>query len=213
MTAREQAARWFSRLQNEDAAPQREAFEHWLAAAPENAREYQAFCDLWSDFSSTQLSEALAGALERRQRITLRKRLGGVVAGLAVFAFGTIAWHLHCQGPLDLNLQTAIGEQRTVDLRDGSRLHLNAATHAQVQYDAKHRHVQLEEGELLLEVARNPQRPFVVDSSLARVTVLGTRFAVNRLPDRLRVAVDHGLVHLLLVLWHGLLHVSFLGQE
>lgn len=194
MSAREQAARWFSRLQNEDAAPQREEFERWLAAAPENAREYQAFRDLWDDFSSTHRSEALAKALERRQQRSLRKRLGGAAAGVVLLAVGTFAWHLHCQGPLELNLQTAIGEQRSVDLRDGSRLHLNAATQVAVQYDATQRHVQLEEGELALEIARNPQWPFVVNSSLARVTVLGTRFAVNRLPDRLRVAVDHGQV-------------------
>lgn len=194
MSAREQAARWFSRLQGEDAHPQREEFERWLAATPENAREYQAFRDLWDDFSSTRRSEALAQALERRQQRSLRKRLGGVVAGMALLAIGTFAWHAHRQGPVELNLQTAIGEQRSVDLRDGSRLHLNAATQVKVEYDATRRHVQLEAGELILEVSRNPQRPFVVDSNLARVTVLGTRFAVNRLPDRLRVSVDHGRV-------------------
>ena len=143
MTAREQAARWFSRLQNEDAALQREAFEHWLAAAPENAREYQAFRDLWDDFSSTQRSEALAQALERRQQRSLRTRLSGAVAGVVLLAAGTFAWHLHCQGPLELNLQTAIGEQRSVDLQDGSHLHLNAATQVAVRYDVAQRHVQL----------------------------------------------------------------------
>ncbi|WP_369690901.1 FecR domain-containing protein [Phytopseudomonas flavescens] len=50
----------------------------------------------------------------------------------------------------------------------------------------------MRQGEALFDVVRNPLRPFLIDSGMAQITVRGIRFVVNRLPDRLRVSVDHG---------------------
>ncbi|MCY1501332.1 FecR protein [compost metagenome] len=190
---REQAALWFARMQNAGAEhPQRAQFEAWLAAHPQHAAEYQAFAELWGEFSSTRRTEALAQAMEQRRQ---RRRLlqGGLCALLLAFG-GGLGWHTWRQGPLELDLYTAIGEQREEHLRDGSELHLNADTRLHVHYDDAQRQVELLRGEAIFEVARNPQRPFVIDSGLARVSVLGTRFVVNRLPDRLRVSVERGVV-------------------
>lgn len=188
-----QAAAWFLRLRSDATLAQQAEFRNWLAADPANAEEYQAFEALWNDFGSTCQTEALAGAMERQQRGQSRNLRRGVYALMLMLA-SAAGWLGYRQSPQQLALHTPIGERQQITLRDGSELQLNAATQIDVRYSWRQRHIDLREGEALFDVARNPYRPFVIDSGLAQITVRGTRFVVNRLPDKLRVSVDHGLV-------------------
>src|ERR1700730_8306871 len=94
------------------------------------------------------------------------------VAGLAVL--GTI-FYLHSDAVV-----TAVGEQRTLTLEDGTRVYLNTNSRAIVHYDKKLRQVNLEKGEALFEVAKRPDWPFVVTAGDRQVTALGTAFIVRR---------------------------------
>jgi transmembrane sensor len=194
-TAREQAALWFARLYNgADDHPERPQFEAWLAENPLHLTEYRELAELWGDFASVRHIEALAHAMEldrRRQRRRLIQ--SGGLAVLLVLG-GLFTWHVHRYGPVELDLHTRIGERQVQHLRDGSELSLDADTHLHLSFDRTVRQVELLRGEAIFSVARQPARPFVIDSGLARVRVLGTRFVVNRLPDRLRISVDHGTV-------------------
>lgn len=194
-TAREQAALWFARLYNgADDHPERPQFEAWLAENPLHLTEYRELAELWGDFASVRHIEALAQAMEldrRRQRRRLIQ--SGGLAVLLVLG-GLFTWHVHRYGPVELDLHTRIGERQVQHLRDGSELSLDADTHLHLRFDSTVRQVELLRGEAIFSVARQPERPFVIDSGLARVRVLGTRFVVNRLPDRLRISVDHGTV-------------------
>jgi transmembrane sensor len=78
------------------------------------------------------------------------------------------------------DLRTAPNEQRTTTLADGSRLVLNGATALNYRDDAEHRRVELLRGEILVDVAKDPTRPFIVETAQGRITALGTRFIVRR---------------------------------
>ena len=54
--------------------------------------------------------------------------------------------------------------------------------------------VHIKRGEAIFDVTKDSERPFIVQTAQAKVTVLGTRFAVNQLTNRVRVSVDHGQV-------------------
>ncbi len=58
--------------------------------------------------------------------------------------------------------QTAVGERLTVKLSDGSIAALNTASRLRVAYTAEQRHLVLEAGQALFEVAKGQTRPFVV---------------------------------------------------
>ncbi|MCW2294504.1 transmembrane sensor [Pseudomonas sp. BIGb0408] len=189
----EQAAAWFLRLRGDARLAEQAEFRSWLAADPANAEEYRAFEALWNDFGSTRQTEALAMAMERQQRGQPRYLGRGAVA-LVLMLASAAGWLGYRQSPQQLALHTPIGERRQITLRDGSELQLNAATRIDVRYGWRQRSIDLRQGEALFDVARNPLRPFVIDSGLAQITVRGTRFVVNRLPDRLRISVDHGRV-------------------
>jgi len=73
---------------------------------------------------------------------------------------------------------TAVGEQREVQLPDGSIMILNTRSRARVDFSAKQRFVHLEAGEALFDVEHNERRPFIVFTSTVRVRALGTRFDI-----------------------------------
>lgn len=94
-----------------------------------------------------------------------------VLAGLA----------LQRQSPdmLLADLRTAVGATRTERLADGTRLDLGTGSAVDLRYDEKRRRVELVGGEVLVDVAADPRRPFEVATGNAVVRALGTRFLVR----------------------------------
>lgn len=91
---------------------------------------------------------------------------------------------------------TAVGSHRTVVLEDGTRVELNTDTRIRAFYDEGSRQVQLVRGEAYFDVQPNAERPFIVHVDGQRIVVLGTRFAVRRDAQRMRVLVEHGKVRI-----------------
>lgn len=190
---REQAARWFTRvLHLPGDHPLHEQLRAWLNADPAHAREYQAFCELWGDFSSTRHTQALAQVLERRasRRAFTRNGLLGLVGLLAI----GLGWRERRRPVFEQLYSTDIGECSRFLLPDGTELTLAAATRLHVFYEAGQRRVVLLQGSAIFDVAHDADRPFHVDAGLAWVTVLGTRFVVDRAADAVRVSVARGAV-------------------
>jgi transmembrane sensor len=90
---------------------------------------------------------------------------------------------------------TAIGEQRTVPLDDGSRIALNSNSKIKIEFTAERRAVRLLRGEAFFEVAHNAVRPFVVIAGDNQVTAVGTAFEVRYEPDHIDVTLVEGKVN------------------
>ena len=91
---------------------------------------------------------------------------------------------------------TRVGEQKTVDLADGSRITLNTSTQILVDVSEQQRRIILEYGEAFFEVAQNPSAPFSVIVGEEAITVLGTSFCVRKSPETFTLSVTEGLVAL-----------------
>ncbi len=147
----------------------------------------------------------VAGVLKSTspRRRALASLLG--VAGLA--AGGTMGWRLW-RTLVPQWQQVVVNSLRPPQrstLPDGSGLTLDAQSRAVVTYSAARRHVHLLAGAAFFEVVRDTDRPFVVevprDPAAAsardgvRITVLGTRFGVERLSaGRVDIQVESGRV-------------------
>lgn len=197
-----EAAKWFTRMQYAEVDhPERSTFEAWLMQSPVHADEYLAISEAWDDFNSTSKINALAQAMLRKKDIAQanRKKLGQmatkslaiVAVGLFTF-FGYQAWQ--SQAVMNLASNTPIGQINQQALEDGSKLTLNANTDVEITYYRNKRLVKLKRGEAVFDVVKDANRPFIVESQFARVTVLGTRFVVNQIDNRVIVSVDHGKV-------------------
>jgi transmembrane sensor len=75
---------------------------------------------------------------------------------------------------------TGIGEQRIINLADGSRVELNTRSRIRVRFSKEERDVDLLGGQALFYVAKDATRPFVVTSDQAHVRAVGTQFDVYR---------------------------------
>lgn len=110
-------------------------------------------------------------------RLLSRRRLiqAGTVTAIAA-SFGALALL-----PLGTSSYTTTrGEVRLLPLADGSVVTMNTDSHIRVSFSKTNRTIYLEKGEVLFDVAKNPQRPFLVKAGMAKVQAIGTAFSVRR---------------------------------
>lgn len=204
----DEAAEWLIRL-DADTPPTREellALREWLRRSPLHRAELESLAQLWGRMNVlTDLAVPLgisSGAAARAERMGPRwGRKALVAAGLAVIvAIGAaLLEQSGARNPLLATngwYATAVGEQRTEVLADGSRVVLNTNSRIRVDYDDGHRNVHLLQGEALFEVAKHAQRPFRVYAGTGRIEALGTAFSVHLDGADVSVTVTEGRVAL-----------------
>ena len=76
-------------------------------------------------------------------------------------------------------------------LHDGSIVELNKGAQISIRYSGDERRVDLLSGEAYFEVAKNPDRPFIVSARGIDVKAVGTAFNVRLHNDSLEVLVTH----------------------
>lgn len=210
----EQASAWWMLLNDGDAtAADRHAFGEWVARSPERVEAFLQTARLTRALQSrslqwpstpveTLIREAKSARAEvidlgvgRERHISTEvrgwpwtRRL--VVAGMVGLVIAAVGWRLLSTE----HYQTAIGEQRSVVLSDGSVVTLNTASDIEVHMAKDHRTVELLSGEALFEVARDPARPFDVTAGNTTVRAVGTQFNVDRHPRMTTVTVVEGKV-------------------
>jgi len=195
-TPRDAAVAWHVRLQS-DAATGDDwlAFEDWLSAAPEHQAAYDEVEALWSILDEATPEPVAAGnvtPLMRRKPVTRRWAGVGIAASLALAtAVGLGVWYT--PGPPQ-TYDTAPGERRTVALADGSTITLNGGSHVSVRMDRRERHVEMADAEAVFDVAKDPDRPFIIEAGERQIRVVGTHFNVLRRDDETTVTVNRGVV-------------------
>lgn len=126
----------------------------------------------------------------KRPKPRSRTTLSVVIATLG-FACGLV-W-------LDPSYKTeqfasAIAEHQAIQLADGSRITLDAASRITVSWHLRSRRVELQAGQALFSVAPALYRPFLTSAGSTRIKVVGTRYNVSRHQDDVRVTVEEGKV-------------------
>lgn len=212
MRPREAAAFWLARQKAGDMSEaEKAAFDAWLAARPEHRAAFQRAQAAWQDAGKVasdpavmRLREAALDVKPRGFRFgSMRAAAAVLLVALAVAAvFGAppdlreqaVAWIDGSQGVAHGTFQTAVGERSTVTLEDGSVATLNTNSTIDVAYVEGERRVRLIKGQALFEVAKNPQRPFVVFAGDRRIVALGTAFDVRLDDGRVEVTLVEGRV-------------------
>lgn len=201
----EQAAEWYALLRSGEASPaERQQWQQWFERAAEHREAWRYVERIGRRFSPLQSSPdrdaavtAFGHAASARPR-GRRQLLLGLAGALGLSGLGWTAWR---QTPLPLAASTwgadhraGLGETRRVALADGTQVWLKALSAFDVDYGATLRRLQLVAGELLIDTAKDPVRPFVVDTAQGRLQALGTRFTVRGEEGGVVVAVHEGAV-------------------
>ena len=202
----ENAARWFIRMRSAEADHELHGqFEAWLMADPTHQKEYASFAETMQDLDANEKLTAIADALVQQKHTTKqqnRSSISNYAVKFIVAIFICCAALLSIQQYQDWQTQpilqlatnNPVGKMTTQTLADGTSVTLSANSEMQVTFYRHQRHVQLQRGEAIFEVTKDAQRPFIVETDTTKVTVLGTRFVVNKLSKLVRVSVDHGRV-------------------
>ncbi|MFN7166773.1 MAG: FecR family protein [Pannonibacter sp.] len=191
------AARWYAELQSPEAgASTWDAFRAW-ERGPGNAaafREIEAALSALDRSSlAAQAQAPVTGGRVRRSAVWW----GAAAAAFVVAALGAATWVSgRAPPPSDpppLVYATSVGEQRVVDLEDGSSVWLNTASRIEVAYAPDARLVRLTTGQALFDVEPGAV-PFLVDTAASRTRALGTAFEVYVRPDGAQVTLLDGSV-------------------
>lgn len=116
--------------------------------------------------------------------------LGGIAAAVVL----TVSTVLAPDPVRATEFVTAKGEMRQFPLADKSVASLNSASDVQFTLLPAARQVVLKRGEAWFQVAKDKQKPFVVEAGDVRVRAVGTAFSVRRLPQGAEVLVTEGVV-------------------
>jgi transmembrane sensor len=93
-------------------------------------------------------------------------------------------------------LRTGTGERLNLTLEDGSALNLDARSTVVTHFDAQQRLLALLDGKLLVDVAKDRLRPFIVETEHGRMRALGTRFLVQQGAGQTQITMLHSQVEI-----------------
>jgi transmembrane sensor len=208
------ASAWFIEFRTDSPnQARRDRFNAWLRTSPQHIQAYFEVATAWSElpdedpekhFDIEQMIRAVRetndpnivelGArfkppLAPRQFSFSMKASAIAACVLAV----SIAAGAFLYGQLD-TYSTATGEQRSLNLADGSSVELNAQSRIRIRYTERERYIDLLKGQALFHVAKDPKRPFIVGTGETQVRAVGTQFDVYRKPTGTIVTVLEGRV-------------------
>ena len=215
-----EASAWFIEFRAGDVnGDARARFIEWLRRSPEHIHAYLEISGVWAELPTSDpegridIAALIARARGEPDVIALSsdggrsasvpspvkqhgvwrsRRAAAALAAVVLLAVATVFFL--DRGKFSGSYSTAIGEQRTVQLLDGSTVELNARSTIQVHLTEHQRDVTLLEGQALFRVAKDKQRPFVVRAGDAQVRAVGTEFDVYKKQAATVVTVLEGRV-------------------
>lgn len=209
----QEASTWDSRLRAPDCtADDRARFATWRDAEPAHSLAFERLqlvtASLRHDRGRADVralrDEALRAVGTRR-----RRRFAWAAAASVVFALPVAFWATPVppwlRQPIDTvvaritgseTYATGIGQRSTFVLEDGSVVELNAQSKVSVTFTETQRDVKLVRGQALFNVAKNPQRPFVVHAGNREIVAVGTEFDVRLDTHSVQVTLIEGKVRI-----------------
>lgn len=214
-----QAAEWFERLKDGVSPGNNKGnddFVQWLAESPRHMEAFLSIAgqaplmrrvfesgtfdlkDLLRNAGPAVLDLPVSAGLDipsppgARKRKGWRLKLWSVAATVTAVAISAALYHSIFSWE---RFETPVGEQRALQLAEGSVVNLNALSRVDVRFDDAQRDIKLPRGEATFKVAPDPVRPFRVHTPGAVVEAVGTQFNVYARPDgTTTVAVLEGKV-------------------
>ncbi|MBB3700150.1 FecR domain-containing protein [Flammeovirga yaeyamensis] len=182
----------------------------WVKKSEENQLHFEGMKAVWEATQPGKVSAAVdvdkawnkfSEEIETKKGKTIQftpwQMVSAAVAAMLVIFFGVRFFQQSNTTVVDDVQRFATTTSTLLDtLNDGSVITLNQESALAVQsFDGNSREMTLD-GEAYFEVAHNEDQPFIVHTKYGDVTVLGTKFNVNTLDNKVTVTVTDGLVKL-----------------
>ncbi len=161
-----------------------DSFVAWRGRSEEHERAAQEAERIWSGLG-------LAGKKVRARTVSRRAILGAgavCLGSVGMWRAGLLGF-----GP-SADLATAIAEQRSFVLPDGSEILLAGDSAVSLSFDKRSRRLTLLRGQAMFTVAKDAARPFFVEANGGTTRAVGTIFNIDKRPSETVVSVVEGMV-------------------
>jgi transmembrane sensor len=191
----ELASLWLAREQGGLTQEEQAAFQDWLDQSSRNTVAYLRLRAAWERAGRLAALRTPMRSAPPPKNPWAKLRIpafAAIVLGL-VYGANTYLAPGHRQ---ELVYSTSVGQIRTYQLADGTRMDLNTGARVRADITGSERMVRLEAGEAFFDVTHDARHPFVVYAGKHRLTDLGTKFSVFLDGDDLRLLVLEGRVRM-----------------
>ncbi|WP_115420990.1 FecR family protein [Ensifer sp. M14] len=189
-----EATAWIVRITSGTATTDdADALLAWRARSAAHEAAFQASARLWKNLGPAlgKSKSAPSTVLTRRTFLATGSLAASVAGGgLILSELG----FLPTVGAILADYATGIGEQRTVQLSDGSTMTLDGGTMLSVDFSSSARQLELTTGAAVFYVVSDPARPFVVTAANGKTTAIGTSFSVKHGDDDISVECLRGRI-------------------
>lgn len=176
------AIRWYAQLSSGEASvADHAAWQAWREQSAVHDAAWQRVEAITGKFEQVPAQLGIA-TLSPQQHTQRRKALKQLAVLLAVGGAGSLVYRTLPWQSWSADIRTAVGEQRSLTLADGSQLIVNTDSAVDVVFTATRRLIRLHQGEIMIDTGHEagPYRPFVVQTSEGQLTALGTKFSVRQ---------------------------------
>jgi len=199
-----QAATWFARWRSGQMTPaELDDVEAWLRRESANREAFEDIASIWEGVESARRDPSIMALREKAKRSARRKpvlvwmRPAAAALIVAGIGLGGIRWMMNVERPDPIVYTTAVGQTSSVELADGSKVILDADSAVKVwPRMVSERRLELVRGRAFFEVAKDPDRPFIVQTDRGSVTAVGTAFDVRRSAAGMKIVLLEGRVRI-----------------
>jgi len=206
------ASAWLARRDRGLTPAEQDAYLQWLAENPAHGRAiarlekawgFMDRLEQWRPAHSAQPNPDLLlsrrGGNAKAEGKRHSRRMWFLSGALAAAAAIAVAWAWQPFGPAAAVARSAptaklVRNSEVRKLADGSTVELHRGSDIAVDFSGTERRVRLLGGEAHFTVAKNKERPFIVDAAGVAVRALGTAFNVRLQPESVEVLVTEGTV-------------------
>jgi len=191
------ASSWFAALDKENLlnidefdldilVKQHKGFAAWLAESDANHVAFLQLIYVWKH-------EAIGNVFETKV-VKVKSKRSIFFAMAATILFTALPTIHYFKNTNDHIYETSIGAREIVALADGSTVELNSGSKISAAITDDERVITLSEGEVFFDIAHKEGQPFRVLAGQQVITVLGTKFSVQKKNDGIKVIVREGKV-------------------
>ena len=199
------ASDWLAKIDRNITEQEKLALQTWLSLTPKNTEVLLEVAHLWDKMDDLSRLSAL---FPQTAPGTAKKYSGwfGAIAASVILVI-TLGFYqsgfnfsLFDQGKqsavvaMQMNYETSVGESNTINLPDNSKIVLNTNSFVQVRYSSTARVIDLQRGEIHIDVAHDKSRPLSVLASGKVIQAVGTAFNVEVRNELVELIVTDGKV-------------------
>lgn len=165
------------------------AFRRWLAKSDDHRAAFQLASRAWNQMDLLARLDAFDLAADDGAPVSLaRRRALAASLGAGALAVGIGGYVVFSSGSAEA-FETGVGEQREVNLADGTLVVLNASSRLEAEIRDDRRHARLLAGEALFQIAESNAGVFSIATPSGEVEAASGDILVKLLPDGARVAL------------------------